>query len=135
MGNETGREGGLGRNWRHVSPSLIRNEHTHELIQQDTLSFANPDIQNFTSQLLTKRIRLQHPNVLKLIYFMPSGSLCTCSTDSNPYRTTVYTEYAGDSLTDYLSINPAPYRGCCPCQAIIEAAIYLQHFYGFFQLN
>lgn len=66
---------------------------------------------------------------------MPSGSYCSCSADGNPYRTTVYTEYVGDSLTDYLAINPPPYRGPCPCQAIIEAAVYLHQFYGFFEVN
>jgi hypothetical protein len=91
MGNESGREGGLGRNWRHVSPSLIRNEHTNELIQQDALSFPNPDLQQFATQLLTKRIRLQHPHILKLIYFQPSSSICSCSVNGNSYHIIAYT--------------------------------------------
>lgn len=102
MGNSNAGDSALTHHWQHVSPTLIRHSLTHELIEQHHLTTPNPDQHALHSQLLTKRIRLQHPNILKLIYFAPdkaSENLCSFSTTRHPYSTLVYTEYPGDCLS------------------------------------
>ena len=86
------------------------------------------------TQLLTKRIKFNHPNVLKLIYFAENKDRCSCSADGKPYSTLVYTEYSGDSLKEYFHINRVSARDQCPCLGIIQGAIYLNQFYGFFEV-
>ena len=133
MGNVAApQENVMAKNWRHVSPSLIRNELTQELIQQHYLRFDSPDEQAIGSQLLAKRIRLQHPNIIKLIYFNEKSGGCSCASMGRAYSTVVYTEHSGDSLSEYARVNPFPLRGSCPCLGILQGATYLQEYYGFF---
>lgn len=135
MGNSSAPSTPLTRNWLHVSPSLIRNQLTNQLISQQTLQFDTLDQQVLNAQLLTKRIRLQHPHVLKLIYFASQNSPAACSPLERPYSTLVYTENYGDSLAEYAQVNPLPFRGKCPCLALLHGALYLQQYYGWFEVS
>jgi|LakMenEpi03Aug12_release.lakeMendotaPanAssembly.Ray.scaffolds.fasta_scaffold4102476_1 hypothetical protein len=73
MGNSPKNVSAFIKNWRQVAPSLLRNQLTHELIEQHFLRFHNVDDQNIATQLLAKRIRLHHSHVVKLIYYAPEN--------------------------------------------------------------
>lgn len=135
MGNSPKNTNAFTRNWRHVAPSLLRNELTHELIEQHYLSFANPEEQLLGTQLLAKRIRLHHPHIVKLIYYAPESQPCSCSPLDKPYRTQLYTEYPGDCLIGFMRVNQLPLKSRgCPCMSLMQGAMYLQKYYGSFEI-
>lgn len=133
MGNSPKNANAFTKNWRHVAPSLLRNQLTHELIEQHFLRFDNVEQQTLGTQLLAKRIRLHHAHIVKLIYYAPDNQVCSCSPLEKPYRTQVYTEYPGDCLIGFLRINQMPLKSKgCPCLSLLQGTIYLQQYYGAF---
>lgn len=133
MGNSPKNVSAFTKNWQHVAPSLLRNNLTHELIEQHFLRFDNVEEQTLGSQLLAKRIRLHHSHIVKLIYYAPENQLCSCSPLEKPYRTQVYTEHPGDCLIGFLRINQMPLKSKgCPCLSVLQGATYLQQYYGAF---
>ena len=69
MGNKSIESTPISKNWRYISKDLIRNELTSELIQEHILYFDTNEQVLCEKLFMNKRIRLQHPAVLKLIYF------------------------------------------------------------------
>ena len=105
------------------------------MASQHYLSFANLDQQLLGAQLLAKRIRLHHSHIIKLIYYAPENQLCSCSPLGKPYRTQVYTEYPGDCLVNFMRVNELRLQSKgCSCLSIMQGAIYLQQYYGAFEV-
>jgi len=133
MGNSPKNASAFTKNWRHVAPSLLRNQLTHELIEQHYLRFDNVEDQNLGNQLLAKRIRIHHSHVVKLIYYAPENQPCSCSVLEKQYRTQVYTEYPGDCLIGFIRVNQMPLKSKgCPCISVLQGATYLHQYYGAF---
>ena len=84
---------------------------------------------------MSKRIRLQHPAVLKLIYFDFYGQESFCQVGAKGLWAKVYTEYFGESLKEFNRVHHAKEGEQCICLGFLSGVMYLQQSYGFFEVS
>lgn len=87
MGNSCeGRSNLLIKNWTRVSAQRYRNVITDELIDEYLAQYQNEEQMVVGARSLNKRASVNHPNVIKLIYFNETNARSNCKHRTYAHR-------------------------------------------------
>ena len=134
-GSSSSRTHPLTANWERLNGEFLRNRVTHELIQQHVVVLPSEKEQLAHTAILRKRFSLQHPHIVRIIYFKNENRMCQCSQEANDYQNVLFTEYPGDSLRELVDQNslhsqPSPFL-----YNLANAFEYLRDQYGPFRVH
>ena len=119
------------KNWLKLDNNTYRNAITEELIDEHRLDYATEDEMIASHSQLMSRANINHPNILKLIYFCQNTRGC-CT--NKLYSHQVFIEHQHHQLTEYLKHHQNT-QGDCFCCSLVNAFSHLSEKYGFFRVK
>lgn len=139
MGNSAQEKSSLlVKNWVRLDNNTYRNAITEELIDEYQLESASEEAMQAAHGRLLTRANINHPNVIKLIYFCQDSQKNCCT--NKTFRHRVFIEHQDQQLPQYLALQRDTtrndvHKGECFCCAIANAFAYLAEKYGYFMVK
>lgn len=136
----------LVKNWVKLDGSTYRNAITEELIDEHIVQYPSEELMHTAHTHLMARANINHPNVIKLIYFCQEAQKACCT--DRIYRHRVFIEHQTQQLSQYLEARTAreDRKGSerrqregevseCFCCPIASGLAYLADKYGYFAVS